>query len=469
MWVQGEGWGVDRLANLMKSSFEPEEGNKVKLSVTVDSEEFEHEVEAAFKRIAREVRIPGFRPGKAPRALIEARIGTEAARGDALEFSIPRCYEKALIEHDIDVIAPPEFDITGGREEGDVTFEAVVEVRPVVNVGGYESLRVTIDSIEVTDEELDAQVDRLRERFGTLEEVDRPVLTGDHLTLDVAGARDGEPLEGLVAEDYLYEVGSGTIVPEMDENLAGTKAGDVIEFTADHPDPDEDPIDFTVTVKEVKERVLPEADDAWAAEASEFETLEELRADLAERMSGVKRAQAQMQVDQKTQEALAALVTEEIPDRLVDITFQNQIQNMAQRLQAQGLSLDDYIASMGESQEKFIEDLREQASEGAKVDLALRAIATAEELEPTDEDIEAEYERIAEAVGEKLPKVRRQIERNGQVSAVRSDVRRRMTVEWLVDRVELVDESGASIDRSFLTPGEGVEANEDDAPTEDDE
>src|SRR4051812_48120994 len=171
----------------MKSTVEPLEGNKVKLSIEVDGAEFEKEVDAAFKRIAFEIRLPGFRPGKAPRKLIEARIGTEAARGDALEHALPNYYAEAVQEHEVDVIASPEIDITAGREEGDVAFDAVVEVRPEVNLGGYDSLRVTIDSPEVTDEELDSRIDRLRENYAQLEEVERPAQTGDHVTLDISG------------------------------------------------------------------------------------------------------------------------------------------------------------------------------------------------------------------------------------------------------------------------------------------
>jgi trigger factor len=460
----------------MKSSVEPVEGNKVKLSVEVDGVEFEREVDAAFKRIAREVRIPGFRPGKAPRQLLEARIGTEAARGDALERALPQYFAEAVQEHDVDAIAPPEIDITAGQEEGDVVFDALVEVRPVVQVGGYDSLRVAIESPEVSDADVDERIDRLREGFAQLETVERPAQAGDHVTINVVGSQDGEALEGLTADDYLYEVGSGSVVAELDEQLTSAKVGEVLEFTADHPDPDEEPVDFRVLVKEVKEKALPEADDAFAAEASEFTTIEELRTDLFTRIGTVKRAQAQMEIQQKTAQALAELVDAEIPDALVDAEVQQRTEDLAMRLQAQGVTPEQYFASTGQDQDGFVAELRETATQGVQVDLALRAVMEAEEIDVSDEALEAEYDSIAERVGQKPAQVRKQLERNGQMSAVRSDLRKRKALEWLIERVELVDEDGTTIDRASLDVGPErsdeappADADADEATTEDHE
>lgn len=473
--VHESGAPTGKLGDLMKATVEPQEGNKVKLSITVDSEEFESQIDAAFKRIAREVNIPGFRRGKAPRALLEARIGSEAARGEALEHALPEYYVEAVEEHDIDVIAAPEIDLTAGREEGDIAFDAVVEVRPVAQVGGYESLRVTMDSPEVSPEEVDERVDRLRESFGKLEVVERPALTGDHITVDIAGSQNDEAVEGLTADDYLYELGSGTVVPELDEQLVGAKVGDVVEFTADHPDPDEDEITFRVSVKDIKERVLPEADDEFAVEASEFATIDELRADLTSRMGMVKKVQAQMQLQQKVAESLAELVDVEIPDALIDQEVRQRLEDLAMRLQAQGIGVEQYLASMGQDQESFVAELRENAASGVRVDLGLRAVVVAEEIEVTDEDLDAEYEAVAERVGQKPAQVRKQLERNGQVSAVRSDLSKRKALEWLVEQVELVDEQGNTIDRASLEVSPETEAapaaasEADDANTEDDE
>jgi trigger factor len=450
----------------MESTVEALEGNKVKLSISVDEAEFEKDIDAAFRRIAREVRLPGFRPGKAPRKVLEARIGLEAARVEALEHAVPQYYVEAVTEHDVDVIAQPEFDITSGQEDGPVAFDAVVEVRPTITVGGYDSLRVTIPSPFVDDAEIDERVERLRESFATLEAVERPAQSADNVTIDIAGSREGEELEGLVAEDYLYEVGAGSIVAELDEHLAGAKVGDTLTFSADHPMPDEDPVDFTVTVKEIKEKVLPEPDDAFAAEASEFETIAELRADLEKRFGMVKKIQARMAVQQKTAEALAELVTDEVPDALVNQEMQNRLQDLAMRLDAQGIGLEQYLASTGQDQEAFVAELREGAMQGVKVDLALRAVAEAEAIEVSDEDLEAEFEAVAQRVGQKVDKVRKQLERNGQTAAVRSDLRTRKALEWLTEHVELVDEGGSTIERDDLEIEPETNDDEPDAPAD---
>jgi trigger factor len=455
------------LGRSMKSTVEPLEGNKVKVSVEVGESEFDKEVDAAFKRIAREVRIPGFRPGKAPRRILEARVGTEAARADALQHALPEYYAQAVTEHEVDVIAAPDIDITSGETEGDVVFDAVVEIRPQITVGGYASLRVTIESPEVSDEDVDHRIDHLREQYAEFVTVSRDAREGDQVTIDISGTQDGEQQPGLTAEGYRYMVGSGTVVPELDEQLAGSKVGDILEFTADHPVPEQDPVDFRVLVKEVTEQKLPDADDAWAEEASEFSTIEELRADTAKRLGMMKKVQAQMAIQEKTGEALAELVEEEVPEPLVDVEVQNRIQDLAMRLQAQGMDIGQYLAATGNDQEAFVAELRDTATQAVKVDLALRAVAEAEGTEVTDEDLEEEFASIAERVGQKPEQVRKQFERNEQMPLVRSDIRKRKALEWLLEQVEVVDESGAPVDRAALTVED--ETADDAAPQTDDQ
>ena len=433
----------------MRSTVEPLEGNKVKLSIEVEADEFDKAVDAAFKKIAREVRLPGFRPGKAPRKVLEARFGTQAGREQALQDALPEYYTAAVIENDVDVIAPPEIDITGGQESGNVTFDAVVEVRPTVQVPGYDSLKVTIERPVADEEAVQAQIDRMRELDSTFAVVERPAAEGDTVTIDIAGTLDGEPQPGLTAEEYSYTVGSGAITPEVDERLAGAKAGDTLEFDATHPDPDEErQLRFEITVREVKEKVLPEVTDEWAAEASEFETVAELRASLEDRMLRVRRVQAQMSLREKVGEALADLVADELPEAMISNEMQNRLQDLAKRLQAQGIQLEQYLAMTGSDPEAFSQELRETATNGVKVDLALRAVADAEGIECTDEDLEMELASVGAQVGQTPEAVREQFERAGQLSAVRSDIRKRKALDWLLERVEVVDPDGAAIDRS---------------------
>jgi trigger factor len=437
----------------VKSSVEALEGNKVKLSVEVEEVEFDQALDQAFRRIAREVRIPGFRPGKVPRRILEARLGSEVARQEALREALPEYYARAVGEHEVDVIAPPEIDITAGQESGPVTFDAVVEVRPRIQVGGYGSLRVEVPSPSVTDEEIDAQVERLRRQFGELQQVDRPAVDGDHLTIDVAGSVDGEPVEGLSVDDYLYEVGSGAILPEVDEHLRGAKVGDILVFDAEHPDPDQtSAISFRVLVKDVKEQVLPEVTDDWAEEASEFSTVAELRDDLRERMANVKRVQSHLALREGVIASLVQLVEDEPPAALVDAEVQRRLEDLAHRLQHQGATVQQYLDATGTQAQELVEQLRTQAVDAVKADLAIRAVIDAEGIDADDDEVDAEIDRLAARLEQDPAEVRSQLERAGQVQAVRSDVTRGKALEWLAERAEVVDPDGSPVDRSLLEP-----------------
>lgn len=433
----------------MKATVEPLEGNKVKLSVEVDEQEFEQAVDAAFKKIAREVRIPGFRPGKAPRRLLESRLGSGAGRAQALNDSLPEYYSDAVRLNEVDVIAAPEIEVTSGEEDGPVVFEAVVEVRPTVEVAGYAELSVEIPTPSATDEEIEAQLERIRSQFAELEVVERAAEDGDYVTIDIEGSQDGEVLEGLVATGYLYEVGSAAIVPELDEHLRGATAGAELEFDAAHPNDDEDspedPLHFEVSVTEVKAKVLPELDDELAAQASEFDTLAEWRDDLVNRLTQVKRAQAQMAVREKIGEALAELVDMELPEPLIAAEMNERLQDMAMRLQAQGLSLEQWLQFSGTDAEQFLGDLRETAERSARVDLALRAVAVAEAIEALEDDLEEEFAAVAERVNEDPDTVREQLTEAGHIPALRADISKRKALDWLTETVTIVDEDGNAI------------------------
>ena len=434
----------------MKAIVEPLDGNKVKLSVEVDEAEFEKDIDAAFRAIAKEVRIPGFRPGKAPRRLLEAKLGKDVGREEALRTALPTYYAKAVRDNDVDVIAPPEIEITEGKDDGPVQFDAVVEVRPQVSIGGYASLRVELPRPEATDEEIDAQVERLRQQFGELQVVDRPAIDADHVTISITGSRDGEVLPGLQADDYLYEVGSGGVAPELDDNLRGAKVGDVLEFDAQPDDPDEDPVHFRVLVKDVKEKVLPEVDDEWANDVSEFDTVDELRADLADRITRVRKIQAQLQLREKAAVALAELVDEEPPEPLVNGEVGQRLQDLAMRLSAQGVTAEQYLEATGQTQDQLVNELKELAIQAVNVDLALRAVAEAEGIDATDDDVDEEIEKLAQRVDQKPAAVRKELERADQMLAIRSDIKRRKALDWLIEHVELVDEQGEPIDRASL-------------------
>ena len=442
----------------MKAVVEPLEGNKVKLSVEVDEAEFEKAIDAAFRKIAREVRIPGFRPGKAPRRLLEARLGKESGRAEALRDALPDYYSRAIRENEVDAIAAPDIDITSGEKEGPVAFDAVVEVRPRLHLAGYQGLRVEVPSPEVTEEEISSQIDRLRANFGELRSVDRPARDGDHLTIDLMGKRNGEDVSGLTTDDFLYELGSKSVLPELDDQLQGAKVGDIFEFDADV----DGTVHFRVLVKDVKEKILPDVTDEWASESSEFDTVEELRADIAKRIGLVKRVQSTLALRNATVDAVVELVDVDAPAPLVDSEVQRRVHDLEHRLQAQNIGVAEYLQATGQTAEQVVESMREGAAQAVKADLALRAIADQEELEPTDEDINSEIDRMANAYGMKPAELRRNLDRAEQMPAVRSDWKKSKALEWLLERVEIVDPEGNPVDRALLEPA----ALEDEDPKE---
>jgi trigger factor len=449
----------------VKATVEPHEGNKVKVSVEVDEAEFDKAIDAAFRKIAREVRIPGFRPGKAPRKVLERRFGHDVGREQALQDSLPDFYTQALRDQDVDAIAPPDIDITGGREDGPLAFDAIVEVRPDVRVAGYDGLRVTLDRPQVSDAEVEEQIDRMRQVQATLIEVDRPAQDDDVATIDITGSLDGEVQDGLTADDYSYTVGSGSITPEVDAELRGAKPGDILAFDASHPDQDETrQLSFRVLVKQVNARQLPEADDAWASENSEFDTLDELRASIRERMLAVRRTQAQHELTEKTGEALSRLVTDDPPETLVQHELEHRTQDVAMRLQAQGVDLEKMV-SEGGLPEEMTQQLKQAAETAVRVDLALRGVAAAESIDCSEDELAEEIAAIAQRVDQKPRRVFDEFQRGGQLAAVRSDVRKKKALDWLLERVEIVDQEGQPIERAELdgidaSKSEGVESDE---------
>ena len=453
----------------MKSTVETLEGNRVKMSVDIEPEEFEEKLDEAFRKLAREIRLPGFRPGKAPRRVLEARLGPQAARGEALNDAVPQYYAQAVRDHSVDVIAPPEIDITSGTEDGPVSFDAVVEVRPQITVSGYENLKIEVPSPEPTDEEISQQVDQLRKQFGELSATARPAIDGDRVNIDIYGTYNGEEVEGLTVDGYEYEVGQGAVVPEIDEQLRGSKAGDILEFNAEHPDPDEDGLlRFRILVKEVQETVLADFDDEFAQEASEFDTAEELRADIADNIAHAKRTNTQIALQGQLNEQLAGLVAEDIPEALVNEEVQNRLQHFVMGLARQGVELDTFMEATGQTVEELAEKQREPALQDAKADLVVRAVAAAESIEPSEDDIEVDLAQFAAQVGQPVESVREILFEGGdsaRLESVRLDAQLRLAREWILDRAEITDPDGNPVERSSLNPDNESETTSE-SPTE---
>lgn len=434
----------------MKSSVEALEGNKVRLSIEVDEAEFDRNIDAAFRKIAREVRLPGFRPGKAPRKVLEARIGIEAARSQAIEDAIPEYLTRAVREHDVDIIATPEVELTSGQSDGPVRFDATVEVRPVITVPGYTGLTVEVPSPSLSDEEMAEAVAAALHQHGRLVTADRESRAGDHVVIDMTATRGGEPVTGLNVDEWSYEVGKGWVAPGFDDQMTGVKKGDTVEFTA-VPNGTEEPADFTVSVVKVQELELPDVTDEWVKETVDgADTVAAWHALLRDRHEESRLAQVRRILVDRVTDALAGLVDIEAPQAMVDSDSQARLRNMIEQFQAQGISIDQWLSITGQDPEQFIASIKEQSVKAVLVDLALRAVAAAENIEVGSEDVEAEFVSIAERVGEKVEKVRRAYERNDAVDDLVSQLRRSRALDWLMHNCSYVDASGRALDAEVL-------------------
>jgi len=307
----------------MQCTIEPLEGNKVKLDVSVDETSFDQDIEVAYRKLARQVRIPGFRPGKAPRRVIEAHLGDDgkrAARAQAIEDAVPKYLAEAVKQHDIDIIATPKVEHVHGAEadSGPISFHCEVEVRPVIAVAGYAGLRVELPSISASEAEIDEVVDNERKRHGTLVDATRAIATGDQVTMDLSASRNGEPVPGLNVEAWLYEVGRGWVAKGFDDILVGLNAGDEKQFQA-VPNGNEDEADFSLKITKVQELQLPEATDAWVADTfGEFDTVAKWRVTIAERMNESRINQARNSVVDRVTDELAKLVDVDLPEPMVE-------------------------------------------------------------------------------------------------------------------------------------------------------
>ena len=443
----------------VRSSFETLADNRVKLTIELDEAEFETEVEAAFKRIAREVRIPGFRPGRAPRRLLEAQLGPQAGRMEALRASLPDYYERAVVEHDIDVIDAPRIEITEGSESGPVCFDAVVDVRPTILVSGYDDLSVQIPNPAVDEAEIRAEIDRFRQQFAELSPVGRAAVDGDHLRIDITGTLGDETVDGLTTSDYDYRLGTGAVVPEIDDNLRGAAVGDILEFSASHPDPDEDrQLGFRVLVKEIQEPVLPDLDDEFVTANTEFETVEEFRAVLESEEARNRVMYAELARREAIADAIAGLVVDEVPEAMITSEMDSRRESLADDLSRRGHELADYLVTIGKSPEEFEAGLRLSADRSVKLDLALRAVAAAEGLEADADAVDAELQRAVLAAGNgadvdaaaEAERLREALEASGRMSGMRSQISKQTALEWITERVELVDPDGEVVDPELL-------------------
>ena len=435
------------------SSVDQLEDNKVKITVEVDESDVDEAIDAAFKKISKDVSLPGFRPGRVPRKVLEAKFGQEYARSEALNELIGQNYRSAVIAHEVDAIAQPEVTITEGEESGPLCFEAVVATRPSVSLEGYNELTITLPPLEATKEEIDSQIDNLREQAAEREEVDRPAIMADFVTMDLSGSQDGEPEESLTADDFTYEIGSGFIIDSIDQNLLGTKVGEIVEFEGDHPNEEGAVLSFRALIKKIEEKKLPELTDEFVAEMTEFETVDLLTEDTENRITESKRIQASNLLIEQIGSELAELVSEDPPETLINDQVQQQLQEMAMRMAQQGMQFEQFLEATGQDIEALAENMKEPAARVVKIDLALRAVAAAQNILVEQPDIDKEISQMAEYYNQEEAQLLEIFQENGQMLTLKADLMKQKAMKYLEENVEIVDPDGNPIEReAFLLP-----------------
>src|SRR6202453_1331069 len=415
------------------------DNNRVKLTVEVDDAEMTEAIDAAAAKLSKQVSIKGFRKGKVPKNVLMAHLGGPGAlRSEAIRDSIPDFYAHAVSDTMIDPIAQPDINITAGEEEGELVFEADVEVRPEVEITGQDELRVTIPSPIVTDDEVNAQIDRFRETDAVLKDVDRPILTGDLVTMDVHVEQVAGEEDPLDMSDFMYTVGSGTITEGVDEWIVGMKAGEELKVTGNIGQGAV--ATYELSLKKVQERELPELTDEWVQENTEWQSTDEMRDTIFAQMRRMRVAEAQRTQRDSVLIALSDLVSEDVvPDALVQDETNERLHDLGHRLEQQKLNLETFLQVTNQSSDQLLETLRADAVRAVRIDLALRALVRAENLEPTDEEVDEELEKTAEEMKVTPERLRTNLRDTGRAVTFRAEVAKMKASKWLNEHVTYVD------------------------------
>ncbi|TAN20702.1 MAG: trigger factor [Actinomycetota bacterium] len=435
----------------MQSTITPAEGSNVKIIIDIDEAELEPSVNAALTKISKDVRIPGFRQGKVPRKVLEAKLGRSYIRVEAINEAIPGYLDEAIRSNDLDVIATQNVNIKSGEESGPIVLEADVELRPEVTIAGYRGVKVVIPSPEVTDQDIQDQLKRLREQFGELSEVEESIAPDHQVSIDVHAERGGEHIPDLDVEDFLYRVGGDNFIPGLDDALLGHKVGDELSFDAVPEGSEEGPITCFVKVKKVNELKLPDLTDEWAAEASEFETLEELENSLKEQLKATKKSRSKALFRDRAIAALIELMDlKELPQSLVQHEFDHMLRDFSSRLEAQGIQLEQYLAITGTTSEQLVSQILADAQTQARVDLVLRALVKEEAVQVAAEDLEKEIRAYAESAQIDSETFRNRITENGQIKVIELEMAKAKALDQFLELVEIADEEGNPVSREFL-------------------
>lgn len=428
----------------MSAKFEKLEGNQGKLTVEVDAETFNKALDQAFKKVVKQVNVPGFRKGRVPRPIFEQRFGVEALYQDALDIVLPEAYTKAVEETSIEPVSQPEIDIEQIGKNEALIFTAEVTLKPEVKLGEYKGLEVEKVDTEVTDEDVENELKELQKRHAELVvKEDEAAAEGDTVVIDFEGFVDGEAFEGGKAENHSLELGSGSFIPGFEEQLIGVKAGEEKEVNVTFPEEyhaeelaGKDAV-FKVKVHEVKSLELPELDDEFAVDVDdEVETLDALREKIKNRLKESKEHEAKHTIENAVIEQAAENAEIDVPEVMIENEIDRMMKEFEQRLQAQGLNLDLYKQFSGQDESELKEQMKADAEKRVRVSLTLEAIAKAENIEVTDEEVEKELEKMSETYNLPVDQIKQIL---GSTDSIKEDLKLNKAVELLVENRKEVE------------------------------
>jgi trigger factor len=456
----------------VKSSVEQLSPTRVRINVEVPFTELEPDFQRAYKELAKQVRLPGFRPGKVPLKLLEARFGRAEMLDQVVNEALPTRYGQAVTETEVHPIGRPEIEVTKKEYGEDLAFTAEVDVRPKITLPDLGALQVSVDPIEVSDDDVEAELQSLRARFGTLTGVDRPVAEGDFVSIDLSATIDGEEIPGAAAQGLSHEVGSGRLIEGLDDALVGLSVDESKEFTAklatgDHAGQD---AQVTVTVKTIKTRELPEPDDEFAQLASEFDTIDELRNNLRDQVRQLKRAQQAEKIQEATMDALLEQVEVPLPEAIVQAQFDTAIHGAIDSVNHDEAKFAEVLAQQGKTREEFETETRSAVEKDVQRQLLFDALADDLEVQVGQEDLTERLLATSRQYGIEPQQLFSYLQEQNQLPAMFADVRRGLAIAAVVSAATITDTDGNTIDTSEFFPdrgkGDAVAEDSDDADDE---
>ena len=453
----------------MKTDVEELSPTRVRLTIEVPFEELKANLDQAYREVGRQVRVPGFRPGRIPPRVIDQRVGRGAVLEQAVNDAVPQLYGKALEEHEVFALGQPDLEVTKLDDGKELTFTAEVDVRPKFDIPDLDGMPVTVDDADVTPDQVEEYIGSLRERFASLKGEDRPVQDGDYVSIDLAAGVDGEPVEDAQASGISYEVGSASMLEGLDDALLGMAQGDAKTFTAELGGGKLAGMqaDVTVTVHSVKVKELPELDDEFAQSASEFDTLGELRAGTRAQLETMRRAGQAEQARERALDAVLARLDIPLPDSLVDQEIQLRRQSLDDRLSRSGSERGAYLAAVGMTAEELDADFDKDARRSVKAGFVLDKLAVQEKLGVDQAELGAYVTEQAYRMGVPPDRLAKELADRGQLSAAIADVLRGKSLSLIAERAKITDESGRGVDLTELErPDEPADSGAPQAATE---